>query len=53
MALQLHMPVRYMLARMTSRELGEWMAYFMLEEAEQTAHKGKSEIAQLKGQFNG
>jgi hypothetical protein len=45
--------VRVMLAQMTSAELAEWMAYFMLGEAEGRQRDQQKEIADLKASMSG
>ena len=44
------MPVPELLARMTSTELAEWMAYFLLGSAEEGEQEMRAQIAELKGQ---
>jgi hypothetical protein len=41
--------VAELLQRITSAELAEWMAYYLLQDAEPRQAKAKSEISRLKG----
>jgi len=41
--------VRELLVRITSAELAEWMAYYLLQDAEPRQKKARSQIEQMKG----